>query len=98
MSTDAESSNSGKSTCVLQKKDPYAEPLWQLIFVLLWQSLYKISSAAVTVLLKFLALFIGIVGGLYASTPVQKLSKSIPANADAAHKYLWSSCEQSFVT
>ena len=66
--------------------------------MLLWQSVYKISSAAVTVLLKFLALFIYIVGGLYANTSLQKLSKGIPADTNAAQRFLWSGCKQQFVT
>ena len=34
------------------------QPIWQLVyFLVLWQSLYRISNAALTALLKFLSLF-----------------------------------------
>ena len=80
-------------------EDASATSLWQLIFfVLLWQSLYKVSKSAITVLFKFLRLFIGMLGKVYLSIPLQSFAGKIPTNTDAAHKYLWSGHEQTFVT
>lgn len=73
--------------------------VWQLtFFILLWKSVYKVSNAAITVLLKFLVLFIRMLGRLHMNIPLLcKLAEKIPTNADAAQRFLWSGHDHSFV-
>ena len=74
--------------------------LWNLLFfILLWQSIYRVSNAAVGTILKifkaFLQLFIkGIV-----STPEQSqmFNLYIPTNVKAAQRILWSTSKDDFI-
>ena len=49
-------------------------------------------------LLKFLVIFIHTLQGAYASMTMSQVLESMPANIDAAQKYLWVQEEQPFVT
>ena len=73
-----------------------SSPVWQLIFVLLlWQSLYKISNAAISGLLRFLKAFVHFFGRAYAGLNVLE---AIPSSAEGALKYLGISKDSSFIT
>lgn len=42
-------------------------PVWQLVyFLLMWQTLYRVSNTALKVLLKFLSLFVLLFGRAFA--------------------------------
>ena len=72
-----------------------SHPLWQLVFfLLLWQSLFRISNAAVTILLKFFGAFFRSLGQAYAGP----IFENMPVNVDAARKYLLQEEEPSFIT
>ena len=72
-------------------------PVWQLVFfLLLWQSMYRISNAAITALLRFFNVF-GRMIGAFTSHRVNSM-ESVPLSADTAHQYLWSCKDKSFVT
>ena len=78
-------------------------PLWQLLFFLLmWQSLYRVSNAAVNVLLKFITLFVRLFGQVFAPTAnadaIHKFSAVIPNSTIAAHKLLWNTNQDEFTS
>ena len=76
-----------------------SRPVWQLVFfLLLWQSVYRVSNAAITSLLKFFTLFVHSIGLVYVGLSVEYVLENIPSNIDAAHLYLWQCKDQSFVT
>ena len=98
-SSDTESEESGEQGSIPQEDDHSAGHLWQLtFFILLWQSIYKVSNAAITVLLKFLTVFVRMLSRAYSNIPLSKLAEKIPTTAEAAQKFLWLGREQSFVT
>ena len=95
--TDCEETDTQQS--LLQVENSAFSYIWQLtFFVLLWQSVYKVSNAAITVLFKFLAAFVSMIGNAFMNVPLQKIAAGIPSNADVGHRFLWSGCQQSFVT
>lgn len=72
-----------------------AHPLWQLVyFLLLWQSIFRVSNAALSILLKFLGVFFRSFGEAYSGLNFTK----IPQNVDAARKYLLHGEEELFIT
>lgn len=76
-----------------------SQPLWQLtFFLLLWQSLYRVSNTALNVLLKFLSTFVRVFGAVFASNKLQQLSSEIPHSTVAAHKLLWNTDQDDFIT
>ena len=76
-----------------------SRPVWQpVFFLLLWQSVYRVSNAAITSLLKFFTLFVHSIGLAYVALSVEHVLENIPSNIDAAHLYLWQCKDQSFVT
>ena len=73
-----------------------SSPVWQFVFILLlWQSLYKISNAAISGLLRFLKAFVYFLGGAYAGLNVLD---AVPSSAEGALRYLGMSKDSSFVT
>jgi hypothetical protein len=73
-----------------------SSPVWQFVFILLlWQSLYKISNAAISGLLRFLKAFVYFFGGAYAGLNVLD---AVPSSAEGALRYLGMSKDSSFVT
>ena len=86
-STDSDDEEADQQDALQPREDSSATPLWQLIFVLLWQSVYKISKSAITVMFTFLALFVDMLGRVYLNVPLQNFADKIPINADAAQKY-----------
>ena len=67
-----------------------SHPLWQLVFfLLLWQSVYKVSNAAITCLLRFLKVFVRAFGRAYSDMPLHHVLDSVPSNADNANRYVW---------
>ena len=76
-----------------------SHPLWQLVFfLLLWQSVYKVSNAAITCLLRFLKVFVRAFGRAYSDMPLHHVLDSVPSNADNAHRYVWGCKGSNFLT
>ena len=98
-SSDSDAPFDHDQTCDVPQRKNYETPLWQLtFFIMLWQSVYKVSKSAITVLLKFLALYVSMLGRAYMNIPLQKLAEDIPTNANAAQKLLWpAGDEESFI-
>ena len=70
-----------------------SQPVWQLAyFLLLWQSLFCVSNAAVDVLLKFLSAFVRVFGGPFSTT-----ASETPRSTLAAQKVLWKTNQDQFV-
>ena len=66
-----------------------ANPLWQFIFfLLLWQSIYRVSASALGVLLKFLKFSMKILGNSFSDARLQHLAEGVPSSTDAASKVL----------
>lgn len=64
------------------------QPLWQLVFfLLLWQSIFRISNMAMEVLLKLLSLFIKLFGKAIVSDE-NVIADKIPNDIPAAYKFL----------
>jgi len=56
-----------------------SQPIWQLLFfLLLWQSVFRVSNAAITSLLCFMKYFIGAVGNAFQCFQVVALSQQVP--------------------
>lgn len=55
---------------------PISSP-WQFIFILLWQSIYKIFNGTISGLLRFLKAFIHFFGGAYAGLNILEV---VPSN------------------
>ena len=67
-----------------------SQPLWQLTFFLMfWQALYRISNAAINVLLSFLAAFLRVFAVMLVSDQLQQLASKLPQSTKAARKLLW---------
>lgn len=78
-----------------------SQPIWQLLFFLLmWQSLFRVSNAALSVLLKFLALFVRLFGNAFVphSEQLHELTASIPRDVSGARRFLWKTNEDDFIT
>ena len=66
-----------------------SQPIWQLLFfLLLWQSVFRLSNAAITSLLCFLKYFIGAVGNAFQCFQVVALSQQVPQTLSCAHSYV----------
>ena len=88
---------SSSSDDEVSKESSPDQPLWQLLFfLLLWQSIYRVSNTAVNVLLKFLSIFIRVFGGAFAGNRLQQFSE-IPLSTVAAHKILWNTKQVNFI-
>ena len=73
-----------------------SNPVWQLVFfLLLWQSLYKISNVAISGLLKFLKIFVHLFGGAYSGI---NILEDVPSSTDGALKFLGLNKDSSFIT
>lgn len=75
----------GSSLCINQSESisqPFLTKL--LFFVFLWQSVFRISEAAVSILLRFLKFFLSIIG----SPQSQSLARAIPLTTCTAEKYI----------
>ena len=87
MSEEESKSEDGETSGVTQDEasSSTAHPLWQLVyFLLFWQSIFRVSNAALSILLKFLGVFFRSFGEAYSGLNFTK----IPPNVDAARKYL----------
>ena len=74
------------------------EPIWQIVFFLmLWQSLYRVSNTALNVLLKALAVFVRVIGTSFSGNKVESLSSNMPRDTKAAHKLLFHTGEDDFI-
>ena len=75
-----------------------SQPVWQLVyFLLMWQSLFRISNAALTVLFKFLKLFVSLFGHAFAHD-AHNFEGQMPNTLQNAHGLLWKSKKDEFVT
>ena len=74
-STDEEDLSDDVDILTMQTCTPdSSSPVWQLVFfLLLWQSLYKISNAAISGLLRFFKAFAHFFSGAYAGLMFWKL-------------------------
>ena len=92
------SSSSSDDDHDIASQKTVSQPLWQMMFfLLLWQSLYRVSNAALNVLLKFLSTFVRVFGTVFASDRLQQFSSEIPPSTVAAHKLLWNTNESNFI-
>lgn len=67
MSSSDEDGNDGRTEKDSTSESPLSWPAWQLMyFLLMWQTLYCVSNAALKVLLKFLSLFVLLFGRAFA--------------------------------
>lgn len=61
-------------------------PIWQMVFFLLmWQSLYRVSNAAISILLKFISTFVHVFGRAFTTS--QQLN--IPNTISSAQSYIF---------
>ena len=77
------------------EKSPSAasRPIWQLLFFLLmWQSVYRVSNAALNTLLKFLVHFVRLFGQAFTTG-----DESIPCTISNAHNFLWKTNHDAFI-
>lgn len=75
--------------------------LWNLLyFILLWQSIYRISNAAVGTLFKFLKSFLQMFVKVFVTTPEssQEFCRHIPINVKAAQHILWNTTKDAFIS
>ena len=75
-------------------ESPLSQPIWQLVYILLmWQNLYRVSNAALKVLLNFWSLFILLFGRAFAPEAeyesLHKFATEIPHSIQNGHKLLW---------
>ena len=59
-----------------------------LIFLILWQSAFKISSAAVTSLIRFIKFFLRAVGQAFNDTSIIEQESAVPITHEKIHKLL----------
>ncbi len=59
-----------------------------LIFLILWQSAFKVSSAAVTSLIRFIKFFLRTVGQAFNDTSIIELESAVPITHEKIHKLL----------
>ena len=74
-------------------ESPLSRPIWQLMyFLLMWQTLYRVSNAALKVLLKFLSLFVLLFGRAFAPAAeyesLHRFATGIPHSIQNGHKLL----------
>ena len=82
---------------------PCDRPVWQLVyFLLMWQTLYRVSNTALKVLLKFLSLFVLLFGRAFAPAAVNeslhRFAAEIPHSIQNGHKLLWNTTGDDFIT
>ena len=95
----SESSTEDYPTSNSSDEPTTSRPLWQLVyFLLLWQSLFRISNAALSVILKFLAAFFRSLGGAYAGFGISQICENMPVNVEAVQKYLSLQEKHDFIT
>lgn len=59
-----------------------------LLFIFLWQSLYRISDAAVSLVLKFMVKFLSLIGSCLGVEALYRLSQKFPHTLYRAKKFL----------
>ena len=59
-----------------------------LIFIMLWQALFKASNTAIGCLLKFMAYFLGALGKLFGCKQLNEAGAFIPMTPGTVHKIL----------
>ena len=84
-------------------ESPVSRAIWQLMyFLLMWQTLYHVSNAALKVLLKFLSLFVLLFGRAFAPAAeyesLHKFATEIPHLIQDGHKLLWNTRGDDFIT
>ena len=91
------SSHSSSSEDEIDNTDTViTEPVWQLLyFLFLWQSVYRISNAAINNLLAILSKFVQVFGSLLKEFPTKSIK--IPSNTVAANKLLKISSNEDFI-
>ena len=68
-----------------EEVSPTSGPIWQLLyFLLIWQSVYRVSNAAMNTLLKFISAFVRVVGKF----TIGQESTVFPHTVSRAHSYL----------
>ena len=68
-----------------EQAPPTSGPIWQLLyFLLIWQSVYRVSNAAMNTLLKFISVFVRVIGRAFNTGQ----ESNIPTTVSRAHSYL----------
>ena len=93
----------GNNTTEGNSESPVSRAIWQLMyFLLMWQTLYRVSNAALKVLLKYLSLFVLLFGRAFAPAAeyesLHKFATEIPHSIQNGHKLLWNTKGDDFIT
>ena len=74
----------------VQDREPLdtSQPLWQFFFILLWQSIYHVSSSAANTLLIFVKSFISFLGNAFSDERLHHIAQEVPLSTNAAYKFL----------
>lgn len=66
-----------------------SQPIWQFLFFLLfWQSVFRLSNAALTSLLSLLKYFIRVLGNVFHCPPLVEFSELIPKTLRGAYSFV----------